>query len=139
MTLVEFLRERLAEDEQTARATDGASWRTTSDQDDFSGDALIGYTTLRDDEGSPIADDRDGRMSADDLTHIARHDPARVLRDVEAKREIVMQYERAHDNRRAHPDDLASAGALLALHGVVHLLALPYADHPEFQEEWRVT
>lgn len=69
--------------------------------------------------------------------HAVAHDPARVLREINAKRQLVERYERAMENRRAHPDDLASAGALLALHGAVKLLALPYADRPGYREEWR--
>jgi hypothetical protein len=69
--------------------------------------------------------------------HIIRHDPARVLAEVAAKRRILDEYERAFERRRAHPDDMASAGALLALHGAVKLLALPFADRPGFREEWR--
>lgn len=72
-----------------------------------------------------------------DEMHGTALDPSRVLAEVEAKRRIVAQYERAMENRRAHPDDLASAGALLALHGVVTLLALPYASHPDYDERWR--
>lgn len=69
--------------------------------------------------------------------HIAEFaDPARVLREIDAKRQLLARYERAMENRRAHPDDLASAGALLALHGAVKLLALPYADKPGYREEW---
>jgi hypothetical protein len=57
-----------------------------------------------------------------------------VLREIDAKRQLVERYERAMENRRVHPDDLASAGALLALHGAVRLLALPYADRPGYGE-----
>jgi hypothetical protein len=62
--------------------------------------------------------------------------PARVLREIDAKRKLLDRYERAMENRRAHPDDLASAGALLALHGAVKLLALPYADREGYEEGW---
>jgi hypothetical protein len=67
---------------------------------------------------------------------MARHDPARVLREIDSKRKLLERYERAMENRRAHPKDLASAGALLALHGAVELLALPYADRPGYREGW---
>jgi hypothetical protein len=62
---------------------------------------------------------------------------AHLLAECEAKRRIVEKYERALDSRREHPDDLATAGALLALHGVVGILASTYADHPDYREEWR--
>lgn len=71
--------------------------------------------------------------------HIARHDPDRVLAEVEAKRRVVEDYERKLDNRRAHPDDLGSAGAFLALHGTVKLLAAVYADHPDYDPAWRMS
>ena len=61
-------------------------------------------------------------------THIARHDPARVLRWVKAAREILEQYEQAHVRCKEHPEDMASKGALLALHGVVRALASVYGD-----------
>ena len=69
--------------------------------------------------------------------HVAEFDPARVLREVEAKRRILDDYERAFEDRKLHPGDLALAGARLALHGVVKLLALPYSDRPGYREEWR--
>lgn len=72
--------------------------------------------------------------SAADVDYIVRHDPARVLREIEAKRAIVAEYERAHTRPKG---DVASAGALLALHGVVKHLAAVYADHPSYRVEWR--
>lgn len=62
--------------------------------------------------------------------------PARVLREIDAKRQLLDRYKHAMENRRAHPDDLASAGALLALHGAVKVLALPYSHRPGYREEW---
>jgi hypothetical protein len=61
----------------------------------------------------------------------------RALREIDAKRQVVARYERAMGNCRAHPDDLASAGALLALHGVVKLLAAVYDARPGYLESWR--
>lgn len=62
--------------------------------------------------------------------------PQRVLRDVEAKRRIVTDYERVRAERKARPDDLALAGALLALHGAVRALAGPFSDHPDYDPAW---
>lgn len=67
--------------------------------------------------------------------HIERHEPAAVLADIAAKRAILERYERAYENSRAHPDDFASKGALLALHGVVHLLASVHSDHPDYRQD----
>lgn len=73
----------------------------------------------------------------DRLQHIARHDPAATLARIAADRQILARYRHALDQRRDHPDDLASAGSLLALLGIVKLLASAYADRPGYQEAWR--
>jgi Family of unknown function (DUF6221) len=57
---------------------------------------------------------------------------ARVLREVEADRKILADYKRLIAERKAHPDDLALNGALLALHGVVGTRAAVYSDHPDY-------
>lgn len=119
--LVQFLRARLDEDEQTARAAHGPNWLTD-------GRRRVGYGLGGDDW---LFD----ALTTADADHIGRHDPARVLAEVYAKRQIIDSYERAMANRRAHPDDLASAGAFLALHGAVKLLVLPYTDHPEWEPD----
>lgn len=118
--LLAFLRARLEEDEQAALAAKPGPWHA---------DGGSVYATHWIDE---VVD------YSESAEHIARHDPARVLADVAAKRQVVDRYERAMANRRAHPDDLATAGALLALHGVVQLLVLPFRDHPDFDAAWAV-
>lgn len=61
-----------------------------------------------------------------DAAHIVRHDPARVLRDVEAKRKILADYE----GTRAitGDDDEYVAGLGLALSA----LATVWSDHPDY-------
>ena len=56
--------------------------------------------------------------------HIARHDPAHVLRDIAVKRRIVEYC----DNWRR---DEFETGPIL------ELLVLTYADHEAFREEWK--
>lgn len=150
MDLVSFLRERLDADEQAARAADGASWRVTADQDDFDGDVLVGFTTLRDSGGEPMADDRRGPMASEDLTHIARHDPARVLAEVEAKRRIVDEHQTEGDTCRTcttEDREVLWDGETETVEWVhrsvaapcrtLRLLALPYASHDDYDERWR--
>jgi hypothetical protein len=78
--------------------------------------------------------------------HVVRHDPARVLAEVEAKRRIVESAaeimdrgafpEGVSDGR--DPDEVESDEGLAALAEYhLRLLALPYADHPDYREEWR--
>lgn len=93
MTIVEFLRARLDEDEQAARAADWdrggvADWHIQPSRDGEPGlfeiyagpDPVAGFIT-----------DANGIFAE----HIARRDPAWVLADVAAKRKIIERYERA--------------------------------------------
>ena len=66
--------------------------------------------------------------------HIARHDPARVLAEANAKRALIDACERA-DTSAAYPD--FEGGVYSGLHDALEYLALPYADHPDYREEWR--
>jgi len=54
--------------------------------------------------------------------HIARHDPARVLREVAAKREILAEYEAAYRT------DLGVA---------IKALAAVDSGHPDYRQEWK--
>ena len=118
--LVQWLRAQLDADERIARAATQGDWVWSRE---FVTPPGYHHRTI-------------GPLEPGDAAYIAAWAPARVLRETDAKRKLVERYERAMENRRAHPDDLASAGALLALHGAVKLLALPYVDRPGFREEW---
>jgi hypothetical protein len=65
----------------------------------------------------------------DDSTaeHIARHDPARVLLEVEAKRRLIQWGEWIRG-------DFSGSDVWK---DVLPLLALPYADHSDYRAEWR--
>lgn len=62
---------------------------------------------------------------------IAQHDPARVLREVEAKRAILGAYE---SQRAARFNDPAVVDEL---RDVVQTLASVYRDHPDYREKWK--
>jgi hypothetical protein len=59
--------------------------------------------------------------SEEGAAFIEHMSPARVLAECEAKRRIVAQFQ---PSRNGYSDLLA-------------LLALPYADHPDYNPEWR--
>lgn len=61
--------------------------------------------------------------------HIVRHDPARVLREVEAKRAILA----LHFARGGYCNCCGGAAPCLT----VRLLGEMFAEHPEFRDEWR--
>lgn len=132
--LVEFLRARWDEDEQAARLALSAQWLITDER-------LI---VFRQGSTDTIIVDSP-RTQVRDLEHIARHDPARVLADVEAKRRILERYESSAQSLaalEAVPDYSLDAHRLVkAVHDAnetaVKTLALPHADRAEWREEWR--
>ncbi len=66
--------------------------------------------------------------------HATRYNPARVLAECEAKRRIV------NEIAPEIADQLAglSGGQILYRDDVLlRLLAVPYADHPDYDEAWR--
>lgn len=135
--LITFLRARLDEDEQAARKAaslcgchqDAPSWR-------FGDEATDGRILVADDP-HPHVKRKLGRRwngSYDGLfmaEHIARHDPARVLRDVDAKRQIIAECIPS----RVGGSELELSDALGEV--VLAFLALTYAGHPDYREEWR--
>lgn len=71
--------------------------------------------------------------------HIVRHDPARVLRDVQAKRALIRRYKTASDAVESAFGQSRPAVKLCRAHFWValRLLAEVWAEHPDFREEWR--
>jgi hypothetical protein len=117
VTIEEFLRARLDEDEAAARAAAsrprGESWGGVVDG--------TRYTVV--------------------AAHIARHDPARVQREIEAKRAILAEHQRAPKplpgmswypcrvcTRDRYPQSWPCA--------TVRALAAVWSDHPDYQQEW---
>lgn len=64
--------------------------------------------------------------------HIIRHDPARVLVEIDAKRSVLDLAERARDHHETFVSGFAAA-----LENTLRLHALAYADHPDYRTEWR--
>ncbi|MFE1521553.1 DUF6221 family protein [[Kitasatospora] papulosa] len=118
---MQFLRDRLAEDEQAARAAHAPNWST---------DGRTGLHYGVEDGWMTDA------LTTADADHIARHDPARVLREVEAKRQLVDKYAQVADNDIDEPYEYAYGWAN-GLGRAVRLLALPYTDHPDYQDTWK--
>lgn len=79
------------------------------------------------------------------LDHVMQHDPGRILREVEAKRRILREYQQSVSDlaimTRIAADDppalLFVKGMESRLRTVVELMMLPYADRPGHQEAWR--
>lgn len=145
--LVAFLRARYDEDERTARAVmwDGSGNRPSWD--------LPASATVEVGEDEFYAGDRTV------AEHIARHDPARVLREIQAKRHLLDDLlaethkvvddcwytcaaatddrdggESCDDTRAGGPCD---CGRDARVRGRLALLAAVHADHPDHREAWR--
>lgn len=114
MDIQEFLLARIAEDEAVAREAAqalrgaGANWGNTFKQVEGSGH-------------QPVAD----ATSAWYADHIARHDPARVLSECAAKREII---------KRLGPDE--NGNFPIRNLTIQLLMASAYSDHPDYQQKW---
>ncbi|MFB7285456.1 DUF6221 family protein [Actinacidiphila glaucinigra] len=147
--LIEFLRARLDEDEKTAqRATEYAeeTWRL----DEQSGDTVLwwppepGVAQAERAHGLPVTADQwrgqDIRVDGARIApHIARHDPARVLDEVEAKRRLLDMYV-TPESSPALSDSfnrLTANVTRTVLAEVFRHLATTYADHADYREEWR--
>lgn len=138
--LVAFLRAQLDEDERAARAAalyPGKRWRPGSDG-----------RTVFDDDGAELIADMYGPETRPRAEHIARHDPARVLAEVAAKRELldehraVQEYTDQMGGSPLDPDRMVCAAcgdqgrddnAVTPPCRTVRLLALPYDGHPDYQ------
>ncbi|MEU3527533.1 DUF6221 family protein [Streptomyces sp. NPDC038707] len=120
--LVEFLRARLDEDEQIAGVAAGLQ------ADPENGWGVSGHAIT---PHIGVVHEDEARM------HIARHDPARVLREADAKRQVIREWEDARATAEADQGDVSARVALLAFTITLSALASVYADHPDYREEWR--
>ncbi|WP_405678004.1 DUF6221 family protein [Streptomyces sp. NBC_01511] len=137
--LVHFLRAGLDHDEVVAREAPPAPWRqapTARHHSTASGrseEAVFGVDAVR------VATTGEGRQSLVAAKHFARHDPARVLAEIDAKwRMIRVAFEHAADvdAEFGDADDFERNGCKHTSTGdlpLLRLLALPYAAHPEYQ------
>jgi hypothetical protein len=156
--LVEFLLARIAEDEAVVRGASSLHW--TVRDPDVGTELACRFGVVETGGVHPTA-------WPGDAVHIARWSPLRVLAECEAKRRIVMTFERRHRDLAAnegaetelraeiaHSEDGASWDigsrrqairrerdylnvTLANLQQVMRHLALPHADHPDYREEWR--
>ena len=80
----------------------------------------------------------DSLTSREQAAHIAANDPARVLREVEAKRRLIELH--GADGAHECPEGADAWGARTGYERnclTLRLLAAVYADHPDYLEEWR--
>lgn len=151
VNIAEFLTARLDEDEDIAKeakgdyaqSTTSGEWTHINDHPDPDQ-----HQRIVDAFGYTVHGDFDHDVDSDPwwtLPHIARHDPARVLREVAAKRQLLEwcaavteHFDWATLNQPGSllhdPNARATNTATLAMQA----MATPYADHPDYQEGWKL-
>lgn len=134
-------------DEDAARATAAA--------DGGSGEWFMGrkWNVYRAEDETPDEDGETNELVAygnvkDQSEHIAEHDPARVLREIDSKRrliKLIFLYEAKIDGEWGccHDADQIEAGLCEEIQPddveALRLLALPYSDRPGYRAEWAPT
>lgn len=155
--LAAFIEARLADDERIANeATMAGQIWSQADPERYPGHIEDSAGVVVYDEGAP---------TGDQAAHIARHDPLRVLREVEAKRAILAEHEPAwqavewpHDQngkgdapvcprcQNAEHDTPEDPGVLpegfvtsYVLAPCPTLLAIlsVWSDHPDYDQGWK--
>jgi hypothetical protein len=131
--LVQWLRAQLDEDERIARAASDGPWAAYRGPEktwQSKGDLIHPVRTWDHKLGDPVI------MAAywADSRHIAEWDPQRVLREIDAKRQMLTAYAQVAANDVNEVE--YAHGYANALGEAVRLLALPYADRPGYREEW---
>ncbi|MFF7452127.1 MULTISPECIES: DUF6221 family protein [unclassified Streptomyces] len=120
--LVEWLRAQLDEDERIARSCARTDW--WEHPVNWVSAAPMHRVAL-------VAHDGDRR-------HIVEHDPARVLREIDADRALIADYVSAQEtvDAIAHPD-MYDVGRAQGLEDAVRRRASAYDQRPGYREEWR--
>jgi hypothetical protein len=150
--LVQWLGGQLDEDERIAREATPGPWQnvpTARHHATASGRSEEAVFASPPDTGAMVvaatgeASERRNLINAE---FIAAHDPARVLREIEAKRRMITEVAAAHasaidmEHACCHDPEQILAGEC-EQHApndlpLLRLLALPYADRPGYEEGW---
>ncbi|UPT20681.1 hypothetical protein FOF52_06650 [Thermobifida alba] len=146
-TLIKFIEARLDEDERVARAAidpdrPGTHWRWINPDDDTPAtpdrNGYLRVASLRTVERyltKPLKDlpeippfnlpafviDEATEVMPGAADYIARWAPARTLQEIEAKRRMLKELDLTSQTQQH----------------LLKLLALPYADHPDYRQEWK--
>ena len=161
--LVAFLKARLDEDEAAARAAAEGPWKLKNSDDDpywdggswdFGKNASARRNVVRhwhiEGPNVHIESATNDAHFVPDLKHIARHDPARVLREVEAMRKMVKRGTEARwladGDRKARaengPDwapglEFSVQRERIYFETILPYLAEVWSDHPDYRAEWK--
>lgn len=154
--LVAFLTARYDEDEVAAQACKPGPWMEGSERPHLVNGVIYGQSTGWTSGGHleqvcTVNIDYAGEAGPANLAHMVRHDPARVLADLTAKRRIL----KLHFPMILHGGGGAAWYDTTRVCGscvpprqfpetawpclTARALALPYAEHPDFDPTWSIT
>lgn len=134
--LIGWLRAQLDEDERVAREANPAPWRRITDKHWLDPNTIFGGSYMGDQEKlRNVASLEISWVKEGNAEHITRWDPARVLAEVEAKRDLLGHVEGLI--LYATSPNYAHGGIEAWANRAICLLAQPYAERPGWQEEWR--
>lgn len=148
--LITWLRSQLDDDEQIANA----AARDAGEPVWSAGDEFLSESVTTAETRSYIASGPYAGLNWEIRQHIAEYDPARVLREVEAKRRLVELHQPANpdavpcEGYAGWPDKpwfyCATCGSgepneypITWPCETIKLVALPYADRPGYLDTWR--
>ena len=117
--LIAFVTARLDEDEAAAQAASGDEWKPRAD--------VGGHWVMPASPGSAALAEAlapELAVAQAHAAHIARHDPARALREVERKRGLLTDITVAAEYSPSLADSMLSE------------LAGIWSDHPDYRPEW---
>lgn len=119
MILVEFLEARIVEDEMTANAAidSAADWHV-----------FYAYRDIKDGDGHYVVLADGQHPTVGQAAHIARHSPARILRQCEAARVVIAEFLRL--------DALEDLPGRTVAETALQQLASVHSDHPDFDPAW---
>jgi hypothetical protein len=158
--LVQWLGKQLDEDERVAKAATGGPWWYNPGKQWLGPDAFEQYDLAKGEEfvgyGGPhpftgavcATGPANNMQSMKDADHIARHDPARVLREIDAKRALIARGGPFctsdcddPDNEPKDPDTNWTTSLEhhfdCAAYQAAAALAVPYDHRPGYLEKWR--
>lgn len=137
MKIMEFLEARLAEDEEAAQ--DAAGWDRSGSVRNSGVWCREGVNSVVDSSRLLVVEGDGPAPGGSQAEHIVRHDPARVLREVVAKRAILAEYPAGFSLDanyvvvRIGGRDMSARPPSAVF---VRALASAYSDHPDYQKEW---
>jgi hypothetical protein len=139
--LASWLTTQLDEDERVAREATGLRWGACDKTMPYLISDVDAYRSNR------TLDSTIGRVAVaeapEDRRHIVAQDPARVLREIDAKRQTLAEYNAAGEamDRAARDGDTAQYNAARAerrvLDRAIRRDAAVHADRPGYLETWR--